>query len=218
MLLTAAFDLSAEALDRENVNAFDRPLMFSYSKTMDTVSDFTQYASFLAPAAFLFDASKDDYLGIGIMYGSSTALALGARYGLKAVFDRERPYMYFADPPAELIASGDNLDSFPSGHTIMAFSGAAFTATLFALKYPDSKWRVPVTTAAYALAGTTAVLRVSSGSHFTSDVLTGAVIGSFTGFIVPFVSYKAGWVDGRGGEGGSGLTITPTSIGFTHRY
>ena len=61
------------------------------------------------------------------------------------------------------------------------------------MKYPDSKWRVPVTVAAYALAGTTASLRIASGSHFSSDVLAGALIGSFSGFIVPFVSYKAGW-------------------------
>lgn len=221
LFVFSSFALSAEPLDRECVNAFDRPLMFSYSKTMDTVSDFSQYAAFLVPAAFLFAAPKDDYLGIGMMYAGSTALALGARYGLKAAFNRERPYMYFDNPPAALIASGDNLDSFPSGHVIMAFSGAAFTATLFAMKYPDSKWRFPVTVAAYALAGTTASLRISSGSHFATDVLAGALIGSFSGFIVPFVSYKAGWVGASGGsntDGGSGLTVTPTSIGFTHRY
>lgn len=69
----------------------------------------------------------------------------------------------------------------------MAFTGAAFTQALFSLRYPDSPYRIPVTASAWTLAAATAVLRVASGNHFVTDVLAGALIGSFYGFAVPYV-------------------------------
>ena len=60
--------------------------------------------------------------------------------------------------------------SFPSGHTIAAFS----IATVFANRYPRHRW---VPWVAYGLAGLVAFSRVTLQSHFTSDVFAGAVLG-----------------------------------------
>lgn len=205
----------AQSLDAANVNAFDRALMFPYNRGLDIASDVTQYAAFLMPAVFLLAAPAEDYPEIGLMYAGSSALALGARFGMKAAFERERPYMYFDATSLGADQLEDSNKSFSSGHAIMAFSGAAFTATMFALRYPDSPYRLPATVASFALAGSTAVMRVASGSHFTSDVLAGALIGAATGFLVPFIATKLG---AFGDGSGSGLVASPVGIAYRLEY
>jgi len=60
--------------------------------------------------------------------------------------------------------------SFPSGHTIAAFS----VATVFADRYPKPLWRPLL---AYGLASVVGFSRLSVQSHFTSDVFAGAALG-----------------------------------------
>lgn len=60
--------------------------------------------------------------------------------------------------------------SFPSGHTIAAFS----IATVFAERYHRPRW---VPWVAYGLAGLVGFSRVPLQSHFPSDVFAGAVLG-----------------------------------------
>jgi undecaprenyl-diphosphatase len=102
-------------------------------------------------------------------------------------FSRARPFLYYQDYPEEKIGEGDAYDSFPSGHATMAFAGAAFTSYVFATYHPDSVWKIPVTVASYSLAIATAAMRVASGNHFPSDVLTGALLGTLVGVGIPFL-------------------------------
>ena len=60
--------------------------------------------------------------------------------------------------------------SFPSGHTIAAFS----VATVISRRYPKHRWLPYV---AYGLAGVVGFSRVSLSSHFASDVFVGAALG-----------------------------------------
>jgi membrane-associated phospholipid phosphatase len=60
--------------------------------------------------------------------------------------------------------------SFPSGHTIVAFS----IATIVARRYPGHRWLPFV---AYGLAGAVAFSRLSESAHFASDVFAGAALG-----------------------------------------
>jgi membrane-associated phospholipid phosphatase len=64
------------------------------------------------------------------------------------------------------------IGSFPSGHTIAAFS----LATVYARRYPHPAWR---RWAAYGLAGVVGFSRVSLETHFVSDVFAGAALGYF---------------------------------------
>jgi len=62
-----------------------------------------------------------------------------------------------------------NHNSFPSGHTTQAFA----VATVIALHYP-SWWAGAI---AYGSAGLVGCCRVEQNAHWTSDVVTGALIG-----------------------------------------
>jgi membrane-associated phospholipid phosphatase len=60
--------------------------------------------------------------------------------------------------------------SFPSGHTIAAFS----VATVFARRYRNHRW---VPWLAYGAAGVIGFSRISLQAHFPSDVFLGAALG-----------------------------------------
>lgn len=79
----------------------------------------------------------------------------------------------------------DYYNSFPSGSTSYAFLGATFLSTTFSNEYPESKWKLPITIGSYTLATGIASMRIISGSHFLSDVLVGAAIGTFYGLAIP---------------------------------
>lgn len=61
-------------------------------------------------------------------------------------------------------------NSFPSGHSILAWTLAEVTVQHF----KEKKW-VPLV--AYPLAGLISFSRLTSGNHFTSDAVTGSLIG-----------------------------------------
>jgi membrane-associated phospholipid phosphatase len=80
---------------------------------------------------------------------------LAVTYALKAAVDKTRP-------------DGSDNESFPSGHSSVAFQGAAFIGKRYGLKYG-----IP----AYLGATFVAWSRVESDNHYTVDVVAGAVIG-----------------------------------------
>ena len=62
-------------------------------------------------------------------------------------------------------------NSFPSGHTAMAFCGAE----MLRLEYSDVSPLIPV--AGYIVASFTGVMRIYNDRHWLNDVLAGAAIG-----------------------------------------
>ncbi len=166
------------------INTFDRWSAFPYSKPADISSDVLQYVSFLLPAV-LFSTDKEQWLTIGVMYAEAAVLSFGLKNTGKALINRYRPYNYFEGAP--VVEDNDFIKSYPSGHTTMAFTGAAFASYTFSQYFPDSPWKIPVIAGSYVFAGTTAALRIASGNHFFSDVLSGALIGSLSGFLVPYL-------------------------------
>ena len=100
-------------------------------------------------------------------------LASGSAFGLKHAFGRTRP-----DATLDKGSWRSGGDSFPSGHTAAAFA----VAQTFADSRPDGEWTWRV--AAYALAGSTAYIRVNDNMHWLSDTVAGAALGMATGRFV----------------------------------
>lgn len=98
--------------------------------------------------------------------------------------------------------SNDN--SFPSGHTATAFTGAHI---LFK-EYKDSSTWIGIT--GYAVALGTGTLRVLNKAHWVSDVITGAGIGILSaeaGYVLLPLFHKILWI-----KDSKKLVIVPTGI------
>lgn len=173
-------------LELNEVNSFDRWAARPYSKPLHITGTVTEVIAMAAPLA-LFATDKSEWGVWAVMYAESLLWANGIKEALKFSVRRERPYMYFDNAPQNKIDDGDYLKSFPSGHTTMAFNGAVFLSYTFSKYFPESKWKIPVIAGSLSMAVATGVQRILSGNHFITDVLAGAAIGSFTGFMIPFL-------------------------------
>ncbi len=194
---------------KSEVNAFDRKFIQPYSKIHDGAADFLLIASAVTPVALL-STDKEEWFTNGVMYIETLLIANGLKETLKLAVNRTRPYMYSGSDnlPESDLNDGEWAKSFPSGHTTIAFASATFLTYTFCRYFPDSPWRIPLSIGSYALATGVAALRVSSGSHFLSDVLVGAAIGSAVGFLVPFLHTLNTKNDMSVAVTGNGLSFT----------
>lgn len=188
-----------KVFDKEDVNAFDRLFMREYSYSLDHYAGNALLLSAMASPLILFPKNeKTEWSTISLMYVETLLIANGVKELTKLVVNRPRPFMYFDSStyPKEDIENGDWANSFPSGHTTMAFAGATFTSYAFCKYFPDSRYKYAVVASSYALAAGTGFMRILSGNHFITDVLAGAVIGSAVGFLVPW-AHSSAFNDGK---------------------
>lgn len=98
----------------------------------------------------------------------------------KPMFDRPRPYVYYAENPLlmswyEFAGSHVESDkSFPSGHTTAAFE---IGVALFLVLNKKYSWIFPVFSVLVGLS------RIYLMVHYVTDVLGGVVIGTFAGIM-----------------------------------
>jgi len=105
----------------------------------------------------------------------NTITALTAQI-VKHIFDAPRPKLYFQNQLSHIhFVKGVDmlmLHSFPSGHTVSAFT----TAVLFAYWAKNKFWGLPL----LILAMCVAYSRMYLSQHFFEDVTAGSVIGTIT--------------------------------------
>jgi membrane-associated phospholipid phosphatase len=111
----------------------------------------------------------------GILSGEALADSVVLDQVTKIIFRRERPLYNNAAGDFFSSKAGNN-NSFPSSHSMLAWSVAAVVAG----EYP-SKW---VQLGAYSLASSVSVMRVLGQEHFPTDVLVGGAAGWLIGHYV----------------------------------
>ena len=120
---------------------------------------------------------KNDFQHQSINIAIANVMAYSATRILKVTFKEQRP------------DQSDN-ESFPSGHTALAFTNAS----LLFYEFKDSN--VWYASSGFLFATATGILRIANNKHYTSDVLAGAGIGLASGLIVsywnPFKSLNLG--------------------------
>lgn len=203
----AVYD-SSVIWSKEDINPFDRKFLHQYNKKIDKISDAMLLGSLLTPAVFAA-TDKGEWATIAVMYAETLLISNGIKELTKLCVNRARPYMYF-DPstyPEKDVKDGDFLNSFPSGHSTMTFAAATFSTYVFCKYFSESSWKYAVAAGAYSLAVGTAILRVAGGNHFATDVITGAVIGSAVGFLVP-------WIHTFGTNEKLKMAVAPQTISF----
>ena len=191
------------ALDPETINWFDRSATRRYSPGAAKASDIMLYATMAAPLSLgLTDQGSRDAGTLGLMYLETYALQGGLTYLAKNLFSRTRPYVYNDNPdiPLELKMEKTSRRSFYSGHTSAAFASMVFLASVFERLYPDSSARGWVWGGCMTAAATTGYLRYAAGRHYPTDILVGAAMGAFVGYLVPTLHELEG--DGPGGPAG----------------
>ncbi|MBN2772520.1 MAG: phosphatase PAP2 family protein [Spirochaetes bacterium] len=142
------------------------------------------------------------------MFTEGLIMVLGVTELSKGIVGRERPLMYNDDiPNSDKLERGeDGSMSFFSGHTSFSFYSAAFVSTVFSDLYPDSGYRYLVTGTTFAAASLVGYMRYEAGSHFPSDIIVGAAVGSAIGYLIPGLHRKKG----------SGIAVSHVFIGSSN--
>ncbi|WP_461042546.1 phosphatase PAP2 family protein [Spirosoma harenae] len=175
------------ALSRDDVNKFDRNATFHWSTSADKFSDATLVGTIGITGILTLGTKpmRQDFKTVAVMYIETLLLANGVERTIKAITQRNRPFVYNADAPIDEKLDRDARQSFFSGHTTNAFATAVFTSEVFRHYFPHSKLKPVVWVSTLGLASATAYLRYEGGLHYPSDLLVGAVFGSFVGWGVP---------------------------------
>ncbi len=120
---------------------------------------------------FALGGEKEKKTAAKVVEGIAVSGAIS--YAGKVIFGRVRPSS--TDDPYDFkwFNFGDN--SYPSGHTTVAFTWATIIGDAY-----DIGWIT------YPVAALTGVARIYKNAHWPSDVLLGAVIGIITGKIVDY--------------------------------
>ena len=132
------------------------------------------------------DGQKGSY-----QFSKALASTVALTYALKLTVKKERP-------------NKENNNSFPSGHTSVAFASAAFVQKRYGWEYG-----IP----AYLLAGYIGYTRINADKHDGVDVLVGAAIGVGMSYLFtkPYEEKKKLSVS-------SGFFENTPTIGFTYKF
>jgi membrane-associated phospholipid phosphatase len=178
VILVAAVTAALIATDAHSAGYFRQTDTFQGFNSKFT-SHATSVGMVIAPSSLyvLGLATKDKYAQhTALLAGEAVIDAEIVTTVLKDIDNRKRPAAY---PPGGTL--GDSWfdggtswvrgrGSFPSGHTIAAFS----IATVISRRYPHKRW-VPFVS--YGLASLVGFSRISLSAHFPSDVFAGAAMG-----------------------------------------
>ncbi|HET8655623.1 MAG TPA: phosphatase PAP2 family protein [Longimicrobiaceae bacterium] len=159
-------------------------------------------------------ADRPRLADVGLHSAEAILFAEGVTDVLKVAVGRARP---FQDPEHPFdVKPGRGwrrsyYASFPSGHTTAAFATAAALSGELGRLYPHMDWWVrPVL---YGGAGLVGLSRMYNNYHWTSDVVVGAAIGTFSGWKI--VRYNHTHPNNRLDRLFLGTRVAPTASGGT---
>jgi hypothetical protein len=143
----------------------------SHQQTSLNISDYGTYSLIgLGGASFLFGSmTHDDHLQeTGLLSAEAAINSTGVTYLFKEITQRQRPLQ--GNGNGDFFTGGS---SFFSEHSAIAWS----IASVWAHEYPG--WLSQI--AAYGLASTITITRVTAKQHFPSDVIVGSALGWYFG-------------------------------------
>lgn len=184
-------DIAQRDLALPAVPSFDDAALGRVSASALTASDVVAYGTVVLPATLLLDgAVRRDAFTVGVLFAETMLLNQGVTDIVKGLVQRPRPYLYAADRGPDVVVEAYDRTSYFSAHTSNTAAAAFFLGRVFADYHPQSPLRPVVWTVAAALPAVAGYLRVRSGQHFPTDVISGYAVGAAIGYGIPALHRK----------------------------
>ncbi len=205
-------------LDKNKINSFDRSTTNNWSPTAATISDFTLVGISLLPALFLSEHhTAHDFRSLTVMTLETFALNFGTTYIVKSTVNRTRPYVYNPNLSVSIRTDKQSRVSYYSGHTSQVAAATFLFAKVINDYHPDLKPGIKTGIWAFAITvpAVEAYFRVKGGKHYPTDVITGYVLGAFSGFIIPELHRNFAYREHKKTKLDVGLFPTNKGMGFS---
>jgi hypothetical protein len=164
---------------KSDVPFFDRWSMRKYDQSL---SDTGTYLTLLSlGSTVLLNSWDEPYTWDNLLVLSEILVVQSTLNGWsKSLTQRKRPYVYDDNADQEFRTDNNARLSFYSRHTSTAFAVAVYGHYY---QY-HTAGNIYLITSSYGLAAFIGMSRIFAGEHFFSDVVTGAVIGSLTSYLL----------------------------------
>jgi len=163
-------------LKTQDIPFFDNWIGFEYNEKLKKYSN---YAVYFTIGSALVTSYDEDYYWDNLMILSKILMTQSAICKWSKTFSkRARPFLYDKN---EEFSESYSRHSFYSSHASTAFASAVYAYYYYLDNYGAN---IPVAVLLFGGATATASLRVASAQHFPSDVLAGAIMGSFTSYLI----------------------------------
>lgn len=187
-------------LSKSDINAFDRNATNNYSEELEKASKYFAFGTAVASIAsvgLLSLENSDTYpafwrnsFTFAGLYIEAMAITFTTTNLVKNCITRYRPIIYNDKVPIIKKLEKDASHSFFSRHTSLAATSTFFAASVISEYYPHS-WQSRTTwIGASILPAICGILRIESGQHFPTDVITGYAFGAMCGILVPYFHKK----------------------------
>lgn len=161
-------------------------------------------------AAHLDDRGTSNWFDDGLIIAESAAMAGVVNFTIKAAVGRERPFVHQLAPEDKPLTPRpqDNNQSFYSGHSTLSMSLAISAGTVAHMR--GYRWAPALYGGGIALSLTTGYLRIAADKHWSTDVLTGWILGAAIGYAVPRYLHRR--------ETNVTPLASPSMVGFAMRW
>jgi membrane-associated phospholipid phosphatase len=157
----------------------------------------------------------------GLITAEVLAVTAGMQSLVTSLALRERPYGRLCGSEglpddSRDCDSRDRYFSFYSGHTSQAFAGAAVNCMHHAYVplYGGGLGDTLACIGSFSIAAATAFFRVGTDVHYTTDVTMGAIMGTATGLLLPWLlHYRHGAPTPSADAPNWSFTLVPTGLG-----
>lgn len=151
------------------------------------ISDNVRNITMAAPLLLALDKNvRKEWQDVLTLYVEAGTVTAGMQAWSCTMAGRYRPITYISGATMEQRVDVRNYNSFYSGHTASTAAAAFFMAKVLDDMHPELGarrwWLYGAAMVPTAIVG---YYRVEAGKHFPSDVISGALIGAATGFLVP---------------------------------
>lgn len=180
--LDNSFEIKSNTWLNEN---FDNYFKFSENESLSEISDYFVYSLLAAPIIYSATESIDEtFWATNLFYAQAQFFNVGINFSVKDLILRQRPFesQEIENPKENLLY--DEMASFYSGHTTVAFASAVFLGLISEKQFGNNKFSGLVWSLGLGLASSTGILRVLSGNHYISDVIIGAIMGSLISYTI----------------------------------